>query len=123
RRLVFQANTLSDLAAALAILDEVRRLQQEGVWKLLPDTYFRLREKLVYVTSAGPSLLETEHTRVKRALKAIRDASKAVSVGLQNGTAPENPEKLNEIRGEHLDALQTVLVARRTRMTEGNHGQ
>jgi hypothetical protein len=46
RESIANYDAIADLASAMAIMDEIKRLQRHGVWPILPDRYAELRRRL-----------------------------------------------------------------------------
>jgi hypothetical protein len=49
-------DTLADVSAAIAILDEIKRLQRLGAWQVVLDRYSILRRHLIRVEQLNPAL-------------------------------------------------------------------
>ncbi len=51
---------IADLSSAMAVMDEIKRLQRNGIWPLLPDRYSELRRRLIAIRQSHAQLTEEQ---------------------------------------------------------------
>jgi len=103
-------HSISDLAAVLAALDEVKRLQRSAAWDLLPDRYSSLRGKLITLRTSRPYLTEDQHATLQGAIQHLADLEKTVVRALTSSKTPSKISRLNSIVSDQIDRLTELLA-------------
>lgn len=104
-------DAIADLAAALTIMDEIKRLQRNGVWAVLPDRYSELQRRLTAIKTAYVDLTETQRPKLQEAVENFADSERKVERAVFANTTPPNPAKLNEIVSGQIDEVHVVLLS------------
>ena len=104
-------DAVTDLASAMATMDEVKRHQRQGAWHVLPDRYSHLRQRLISIKGAGVPLNDQQRQTIQGAIEQFAVLEKRIDRSLAAGNVPANPAKLNEIVSSQLDNLQSVLMS------------
>ena len=103
-------DAIADLAAAMGVLDELKRLHREGVWHLLPDRYSILRQKLNRIRSNSASVTDTERTKIREAQEKLAQIEQRIERALAENGPPPNAAKLNQIVSAQVDSLDLILL-------------
>lgn len=111
RSALLQNNAIVELSAAMTAMDEIKRLQREGAWHILPDRYSSLRASLIRIRSAGGSISAEDGSALSAAISQFGELEQRIERALAKKTTPSNPAKFNEIVSGHLDSLQIVLTS------------
>jgi hypothetical protein len=98
-----------DFSAAIAILEEIKRLQREKLWMHLPDRYATIRKLLITLRGTNSNLNDGQESVVQRAVTNLRDMEEAVERFLGGGAAVKAP-KFNSIISQDVDDLLAVLI-------------
>lgn len=101
-------DTVVDFAGAIAILEEIKRMQRQRSWVLLPDRYATIRKLLISLRSSGQKLTDEQSAVIQSALANLRTIETQVERSLDNADTLK-PAKLNALVSDDIDKLLTVL--------------
>ena len=105
-------DTLADVSAAIAIMDEIKRLQRLGAWQIVLDRYSILRRHLIRVEQLNPALTEIQRRQIARAIGQFRIIETKVEEVM---SAPENSPAdavaFNRIVSAQIDAIERIMTA------------
>lgn len=111
---IFRSSAMLELAAALAAMQEIQRLQREGAWRVLLEKYSALRTNLISIRAGRPNLNEQHKSTIQGAIAQLRTIEDKVQRALVSDQTPKI-DKLNSIVADQLDKLSEVLGALRSR--------
>ena len=115
--------TAVDFSAAIAALDEIKRLHREEAWPVLPDRYSSIRRLLVQLRTSGFSLSDEQSTIVQKALTTLVSLEKQVDKALSSNSQSVSllkPDKFNARVSEDVDGLITVFSQLKSQVTGGH---
>ena len=115
---VTKFDILSELTSTLAAIEEVRRLQREHAWRILPDRYADIRRRLTVVTNSDMTIVNEHREAIQSSAKVIDRFQRKVELALANGGEPPNPAKLNIALSIEFDKLHSVLLQIRNQYRE-----
>lgn len=101
--------TVSDLSAAIAIMEEIRRLHRIGQIDLILDRYGTLRKALVGVRQLAPALSEVMDTEIQAAITMLAAMEDVFERASAEGSSPDFPA-LNRLLSGHIDRPHAVLL-------------
>jgi hypothetical protein len=101
--------TVADFAAAIAIMEEIKRLHRTGQLDVLLDRYAALRKVLIGVRKLSPSVDETMENQIQSAITTLATMEDLIEKCRSDGTSP-NFVRLNRLLSRDIDALHSVLV-------------
>jgi hypothetical protein len=104
-------DAIADLSAAMAIMEEIKRLQRHGVWGVLPDRYAGLRRHLVAIKSSHAQMSESQHQILQGTIGTFADLERRIEQASASGTPPPDPAKLNDVVAGQIDELHLVLLS------------
>ncbi|MGA8551588.1 MAG: hypothetical protein WB678_15265 [Stellaceae bacterium] len=113
RRMIRGYETLSEFSAAIAIMEEVKRLHRTGQIDVLLDRYAALRKALIGVRKLSPSIDENMDTKIQSAVTTLATMEDVVEKSRSEGSLP-NFVRLNRLLSRDIDDLHAVLVDMRT---------
>lgn len=102
-------NTIVDFSAAIATLEEVKRLHRSNQWSLLPDRYAALRRILVVLRTAEITLNPDQSAVLQNALSDLSAMEEAVERFLEGSSTPK-AAKFNAVISRDIDQLIAVLT-------------
>jgi hypothetical protein len=102
-------DTVVDFSAAIAILEEVKRLHRTGQWAALPDRYAALRKLLVMLRATSPDLTDNQRATLQNALANLYALETAVERSLGD-TSVLKPAKFNAVISRDIDNLIVALA-------------
>jgi hypothetical protein len=108
---VFEA--VSDFSAAIAIMEEIKRLHRTGQMDILLDRYAALRKVLIGVRKLSPELDRTQSVRIQAAITTLSGMEYQVDKSRAEGNVP-NIARLNRLLSTEVDELHGMLVEMRT---------
>jgi hypothetical protein len=103
-------NSIAELAGAQAILEEIKRLQRENAWRVIPDRYSTLRLKLIGIRGSGSAATEEQRQVLQGAIAQLAELEQKIERALARNTTPPNPAKFNEIVSTVLGQVHGVLT-------------
>ena len=99
-----------DFSAAIATLEEIKRLHRQGnAWPILPDRYATIRKVLIQLRNSGTRVTAEQSTVIQKAIADLVEIEKLVERALIDQTQLK-PNKLNSIISNDIDSLVTVLT-------------
>jgi hypothetical protein len=109
RRLIRDHETLSDFSAAIAIMEEIKRLHRVGQLDPLFDRYATLRKVLTEVRKMSPSVNQTMDQTIQSAITTLMDMETQVERSRATGVPPDFA-RLNRALSREIDELHAVFV-------------
>ncbi len=102
-------NSTSDLSSALAIIDEIQRLQRNQAWSELPDRYNALRRTLLEVRASGHSWPDEHKTSIQSAVTLVASIQRQLEYALSQSSSDIRVPRLNTQLARREDELIEVL--------------
>jgi transcription termination factor Rho len=115
---IFRSDTMIDLAAAMTTMEEIKQLQREGAWRILPDRYAFVRNALTSIRTGKPDLPDEHKAVLQGAVEQFRMIEGRIERALATNQDPVNVPKLNEIVSLQIEHITEVLGT----MRSGQHG-
>jgi hypothetical protein len=109
RRMIRGYETISDFSAAIAIMEEVKRLRRTGQVDMLLDRYAALRKVLIAVRKLAPSIDESMGAKIQNSIVTLADMEDLVELSKSEGSLPDFV-RLNRLLSRDIDDLHGVLV-------------
>jgi len=104
-------DTLADVSAALAIMEEIKRLQRAGAWPTALDRYSALRRHLNRVAEMSPGLTDAQRKELAGSIYEFRRIEKKVDRGVASGVKGLNLANLNDVVSREIDRMERVMIA------------
>jgi cell fate (sporulation/competence/biofilm development) regulator YlbF (YheA/YmcA/DUF963 family) len=102
-------DTIVDFSAAIAILEEIKRLHREQAWQTLLERYSAMRKLLVQIRHSGIALTDEQNTVVQRSLTHLITLEDQVERAIATDVKLK-VSKSNLLISEDVDGLVTVLT-------------
>ncbi len=119
---VFRIDQPAAIPAAIREVEEIKRLHRAEDWKMLPDRYSSVRQKLTKVHSLGSNL----RPEIRASLLGIRNQmatlEEVLEKALHKEQAPPNVPRLNKILSDQADKLVEIQETFRQSSEEVTHG-
>ena len=109
RLLMRSYQSVADFSAAIAIMEEIKRLHRTGQLDVLLDRYAALRKVLVGVRQLSPSVDETTENQIQNAVTTLATMEDLVEKCRSEGSLP-NFVRLNRLLSRNIDTLHAVLL-------------
>lgn len=103
-------DTLADVSAALAIMEEIKRLQRAGALQIALDRYSTLRRHLVRIEQISPALTVLQREEVARSIAQLRTVEAKVERAISAGNATLNLAQVNSVVSREIDRMEHVMI-------------
>ena len=115
-------DTISKISAAIASMNEIKRLHRVNAWAILPDRYAAVRQELVLIRSSNPELNPDHRAALQGAIQQFSQLEQAVETTLSyENRNPPRAAKLNAIVSTQVDKLNEILDTLRQRIGSTDH--
>jgi hypothetical protein len=104
-------DAIADLSAAMTIMEEIKRLQRNGVWTVLPERYSELQRRLRAKKESEINISEAQRQKLEVAIGTFADSERKVERAVFGNVGPPNPAKLNDIISGQIAEVHVVLLA------------
>lgn len=104
-------DAITDLAAAMTIMEEIKRLQRNGVWTVLAERYSELQRRLTAIRESNVGLSEAQRQKLEKAIETFAESEKKVDRAVLAKADPPNPAKLNDIVSGQIAEVHVVLLS------------
>ena len=119
RRAIGFFDAITELSAAIATLEEIRRMHRDGVWRPLPDRYNGLKKSLLGIRSAVPDLSSDHRSRLQQAIRDLAALEAAVENMLEEGSPHLPVARWNTVASGHIMELHELLLELQRRAGDG----
>lgn len=102
-------DTVVDFSAAIATLEEIKRLHRASNWVLLLDRYSAIRRLLVVTRTNNKQLTSKQQEAIQAALANLIVIENTLERALANGATP-NTARMNAALSVDIDNLVAVLT-------------
>jgi hypothetical protein len=110
RRAIRFFDVVAEMSAAIAAMEEIRRLHRDAAWSILPDRYNALRKSLITIRGSSPELTGGQQARIQAAIKYLADLERWVEYSLEQEQAPNRIASWNERVSDHIMELHSLLL-------------
>jgi hypothetical protein len=110
RRAIRFFDLVTEISAAIAAMEEIRRLHRDGAWRILPDRYSGLRRSLVTIRGSSTDLTADQRTRIQAAITYLANLEKRVEISLERDQPPDLVANWNERVSRHIMELHSLLL-------------
>ena len=111
-------DAVQKLSSAIAIVEEMQRLNRAKDWKVLLDRHSTFRNLLIEVRGSADNLSEEHKANILDGINHSGAISYKVEVALAKGEDPDGIPRMNKILSEQAGKLASILIALRMK-TEG----
>jgi hypothetical protein len=108
---------MTDVARAITLMDEIKRLHRLGDWKLVIERYGELKKILITVRDTPLGLTDDQIANLRDAIVNVGHMEKTVERTLEDSTEFPPVGQMNTVMANNVESLQELLVA--IRQTDG----
>ena len=108
-----RTDTMIDLAAAGTAMEEIKRLQRQSAWALLPDRYSALHTALTAIRSSRTLLSEEHKALLLGAIQQFRAIEHKIDRALASGKTDTDMPGLNKVVSQQMDKVTEILACLR----------
>jgi hypothetical protein len=108
RESVRSLDAILEFSTTISALEEIKRLQRQGAWAILPERYAAARKLLILFRESGVELSDTERASIQEAIVNFKDLESKIDK-LHDTPERLNSSRLNSIISEQIDNLIVVL--------------
>jgi hypothetical protein len=110
-------DVVAECSAAIAILEELKRLHRTAAWHVLPDRYSSLKRSLIMIRTASLNLTDEHRTNLQNAIGHVASFENAVERVLSNSASPPSVPKLNRVVSRQVTVMAQLLVEIRNQIS------
>jgi len=114
-------NTTAGISAAIAIMDEIKRLHRLKQWVLLPDRYSEARKILISVRGMNPSISRRAHKGLQSSITILANLEDDIEKRIAQKTLDADVTIFNKGIRKHVDVLQDLLSEIKVQIKGENH--
>ncbi len=104
-------DVISDISAATVKIDDIKRLQRDGVWTLVPEKYAELRRLIIMIREGAPNITNEQSEFLTAALGDFSIHENLIDKHVIGGAPIKDVVKMNRVLSEQADKLLVMLVA------------
>jgi hypothetical protein len=116
------ADTIMDVASAIRVMEEIKRLHRNRDWKVLLDRYATLRGLLIEIKSSRPNMSEDHRAALTGAILQIKGIENKVERALEKKEETLKISKFNEVVSVQIDSLSEILGLIRQEVGKEDNG-
>lgn len=112
RERILTFKTVADLTQAVAIMEEIKRLQRARQWRVVLDRYAALRKCIIDTNARHPQLSPEQKSVLTGAVRQLAELEKMLERDVERDGAPKTDvAKVNQHVTRQLDQISEVLAA------------
>lgn len=106
-----QFEIASEIAAAIAVMEETKRLHRKGDFDQLPDRYSFLRRSLISLRANASSFSESDLSIFQQAITQLAASEKQIDkyIAAEEKSKIDVP-RMNGLMSAHIDSLHELFV-------------
>lgn len=116
---IHRTDAIIVLAEAATAMEEIKRLQRQKAWAILPDRYSALRNALTAIRTSQTQLTEQQKSSLLGAIEQFRSIENRIDRSLVDDQINANMPALNKIVSQQIDKITEILTCLRMQ----KHGQ
>jgi Co/Zn/Cd efflux system component len=112
RERLTRTNSVAEFAAAVQIVEEIKRLHRIGAWETSLDRYSAVRRLLVSIQESSSKITEAQRTVLASSIEQFRVMEQTVERA-RSRNPPGDPDlaRLNKTASKILDELNSVMIS------------
>ena len=111
RSLFYSIDTLTELSATLAMMDELKFQHRKGEWDVILPRYSELRRKLVLIRNSDLPFTDFHQQVLQDTVTLLKSMEEDVEAALAHQSRYPDYSRLNRSLSEQMDQLAVVLAA------------
>jgi len=111
---IAKVNTIEEFSAALMTMNEIKTLNREGNYSILPDKCSALRKSLISIKKTTPNLSGSHEDSLQNAILHFSDLEKKVERHLANKDTTIDVPRINQLISKQVDNLNEILIEIKT---------
>jgi hypothetical protein len=119
RSSLLRVDSVAAISAAIAGLEDIKRLHRGGAWEGMPERYGVQRRTLIGVRTGNPALTDGQRTSLQSTIQQLSMMEKAIEAYFADSTDTPNVARLNGILSRQADKLTELLT--QLKLNGGHH--
>jgi len=107
RESIAHYDAIADLSAAIAIMEETKRLQRQSGWPVLLDRYSEIRHRLGAISGSRAALANSQ----RQTLTSFRELERVVERAVADPTDRPDVVTINSKVSRHIDEMHDILLS------------
>jgi phage shock protein A len=116
---IHRTDAIIVLAEAATAMEEIKRLQRQNAWAILPDRYSALRNALTAIRASQTQLTVDQKSSLQGAIEQFRSIENKIDRALADEQISANMPALNKIVSQQIEKVTEILTCLRVQ----KHGQ
>jgi cell division protein FtsX len=108
---ISKIETIEEFSKAIATIDEIKRLNRDGAWPILPERYSALRKSLISIKISNPNMPENDKVILSNALRHTSNMEDQIEKFIIDKSLSVDISKFNKIISQQGDRLTEILVS------------
>jgi hypothetical protein len=108
---ISKIETIEEFSKAIATIDEIKRLNRDEAWSILPERYSALRKSLISIKNSNPNMPYNDKVILSNALRHTSNIEDQIEQFIVNKLLPIDIPKFNKIISQQGDRLTEILVS------------
>jgi cell division protein FtsX len=113
---ISKIETIEEFSKAIATIDEIKRLNRDGAWSILPERYSSLRKSLISIKNSNPNMPENDKVILSNALRHTSNIEDQIEQFIVNKSLQIDIPKFNKIISQQGDRLTEILVSLKSKI-------
>jgi len=102
-------NIVEEFSAVLMVMNEIKTLNREQAWTILPDRCSSVRKSLIAIKNSELHLSTDFKMQLQKSIQFFRDMEMKIDRIIAREEIPKNIFKINQGISEHVDDLRELL--------------
>jgi len=123
RKSIKLLDSVAEFATAITMIDEIKRLNRESAWRVIPDRFSALKRVLVNIRSGEPRLTDDQRRTIQKAVQDLADLESLVERAIESTKDSSeilDVPRINRVISGHADRLSEIVINLRDRVSESD---
>ena len=103
-------DTVQNLSEAIAIVEEIQRLNRTSEWKVVLDRHSTFRNTLIEIKGSAAKLDDNQKSNIQAGIAHSQSMSHKIEIALDKKSEPTDMPKMNRILSEQVENLGAILA-------------
>lgn len=110
RKDLLHTDTVLQFSSAISLMEEIKVLQRNAAWEVLPDKYSSLRKTLISIKQSNPDMSNEHSRRVQSTVTSLSNIEDEIEKCIFRKTSPDDVPRLNRTISTQINRLQPILI-------------
>jgi hypothetical protein len=106
---ISKMETIEEFSKAIATINEIKRLNRDSTWSILPERCSALRRSLISIKTSNQNMPDCDRTIITNAIQHISNIESQIEKVIFDSSIAVDIPKLNKIISQQADKLTEIL--------------